>query len=191
MLTCDNLVLVVTCKPGKEDIVELQLGDSIYPLDPNVKIVHTSFTGLLLVYSKIEPWKAFWLTMVNPIAGASRIVPVEKCIITTDLTTISREFEKFISEKVAKRSLRCVNLEVFIRGNVFGDDVKKLLKDILYSNGISLKYKAEYDLKVEIINSMVIFTLMPRRSDRISHRIRLMLSKLKNSSKAPSRRPSS
>lgn len=174
MYTCNNLKLIVTTKPGKENVVELQVGDAIYFYDNDVKIIHTGYRGVLLVYTSLDSWQAFWKVMSNPIHGASRIVPVEICV-QANVSLIVNSLLKLVENK----RVREVSLEITVRGkHVNEDELKKMLRTSLLQKKIIIRYKAEYSAKVEVIDNIAIIALIPKDVDKVSKRINLMLKRL-------------
>jgi len=162
---------MVTTKPGKENVVELQVGDAIYFHDNDVRIVHTGYRGVLLVYTSLDSWQAFWKVMSNPIHGASRIVPVEICV-QADTSLIVSSLLKLVENK----KVREVSLEVSVRGkHVDEDELKKMLRTSLSQKKIIIRYRAEYSAKVEVIDNIAIIALIPKDIDKISKRMSLML----------------
>lgn len=171
MCTCNNLKLIVTAKPGKEDVVELQVGDAIYFHDNNVKIKHTSYRGVLLVYTSLSSWSAFWKVMSYIIHGASRIVPVEECVQADEHSIISG-----LLKLIKNKKLHEVSLEVTVRGKCVDEKrLRDVLREALLRERISVRYKAEYSAKVEVIDNIAIIAVMPKDLDKISRRIKLML----------------
>jgi len=169
--TCNNLKLIVTTKPGKENVVELQVGDAIYFHDNDVRIVHTGYRGVLLVYTSLDPWQAFWKVMSNPIHGASRIVPVEICV-QANTSLIVNSLLKLVENK----KVREVSLEVTVRGkHVDEDELKNMLRGSLLQKKILIKHKAKHSAKVEVIDNIAIIAIIPKDIDKISKRISLIL----------------
>ncbi len=176
LYSCENLKLIVTTKPGKERVVENQVGDSLYIMDPDVTIEHSRYPGVLLVYTSLDPWRAFWLVNAYPIHGASRIVVVECCV--------ENEFDKLLqcikSLLIKRVDNRRIGLEIAIRGRFFDKKVieKNLLK-LLKEMGFEPSFKGiEYELKIEVVDNIIAASIMPWRSDRVSRRIKKVIHKL-------------
>lgn len=174
MYECMNLKLIVTTKPGKERVVELQIGDSLYHYDPRVRIVYTRYRGVILVYSHLSPWQAFWKVMGYPIHGASRIVPVEVCV-DTRIDLILDALSKLLDRKRVSEAV----LEVVVRGNLIDEhDLKDSLQQLLMAKNIKLRYKADHAVKVEVADNITGLALIPRGIDKVSRKIREILRRI-------------
>lgn len=174
MYECADLKLIVTTKPGKERVVELQVGDSIYHYDSGVRIVHTQYRGVILVYSRLSPWQAFWKVMSYPIHGVSRIIPVEVCV-DTRIDTIVNALDKLLE----KKGVGEVVLEVVVRGNLIDErELKDNLQRLLMAKNIKLRYRADYAVKVEVIDNITGLVLIPRGIDKVSRKIKEILRRM-------------
>ncbi len=170
MIRCQGLKLLVTTKPGKEDTVELQIGDALFRIDSNVKIVKVKYPGVLLVYTNVELWKAFWSLMTLIPHGATRIVPVEYCL--EKISEAPSVIEKLVNEK----KVREVNLEIVVRGKHYNENsLRGIVKSVLRKLNVSIKYKASHSLKIETIDNIIVLALIPKGFDKISHRISSIL----------------
>ena len=170
MIKCQDLKLLVTTKPGKENVVELQIGDALFRIDNNLKIVKARYPGVLLVYTSIELWKAFWSLMTLIPHGATRIVPVEYCIEEAN------KVPHAIKELINKKNVREVNVEIVVRGEYYSEDyLKNTVKSVLKELNVIVKYKASHSLKIETVDNVVVLALIPKGLDKISHRIDYIL----------------
>ncbi len=176
MYVCKDLKLIVTTKPGKENVVENQVGDSLYIDDPNVRIVHTRYPGLLLVYTRLSPWRAFWLVNTYPIHAASRIVPIECCGYNIDSAL------KCIDELLSRprKYGEKLGVEITVRGSIIDrGELRNKIYKLIEKKGLRVVYKgATYELKVEIVDNIIGVSIMPWRADRISRRIREWIKRL-------------
>ncbi len=174
--SCKNLKLIVTTKPGKEEVVENQVGDSLYIEDMDVTVKHTKYSGVLLVYTNLSPWRAFWLVDTHPIHGASRIIVVE-CCTKSELNNLLQCIKSLLMKRVNDKR---IGLEIAIRGHlhnkkVIEESILKLLKEM----GFELAFKGiEYELKIEVIDNIITASIMPCGSDRVSRRIREIIRRL-------------
>lgn len=177
MYVCENLKLIVTTKPGKERIVENQVGDSIYLNDPDVKIVHTQYSGVLLIYTKLNPWRAFWLVNTYPIHGASRIVPVECCSYSR-IDEIFKCIKKLLSKPREYEAK--IGLEITLRGSLVNEkELKNIIYEVVEEKGLKIVFKnAKYELKIEVIDNIVGMSIIPWRMDRVSRRIKEWIKRL-------------
>ncbi len=170
MIKCQDLKLLVTTKPGKEDIVELQIGDALFRIDSNVRVVKVKYPGVLLVYTNAEPWRAFWNLMILIPHGATRIVPAEYCL--EEISEVPHTIEKLVSE----RNVHEVNIEIVVRGKHYTESsLKSIAKSILSKLNVNIKYKAAYSLKIETIDNIIVLALIPKGSDKVSRRINSIL----------------
>ncbi len=174
--SCKNLKLIVTTKPGKEEVVENQVGDSLYIEDINITIKRTKYSGVLLVYTSLSPWRAFWLVNTYPIHGASRIIVVE-CCTERELSKLLQCIKSLLMKHVNDKG---IGLEITIRGHLYNKkvieaNIFKLLKETEFE----LTFKGiEYELKIEVIDNIITASIMPWRSDRVSRRIKEIIRRL-------------
>ncbi len=184
MYVCEDLKLIVTTKPGKEKVVENQVGDSIYLNDPGIKIIHTRFSGVLLIYTKLNPWKAFWLVNTYPIHGASRIIPVE-CCSHSRISEVIECVKRLLSK--GREYEGKIGVEITIRGNFINkNELKNSIYRVIRELGLKIVFKnVKYELKVEVIDNIVGVSVMPWRMDRVSRRIKEWIKRLGISNSTP------
>jgi len=177
LYVCEDLKLVVTAKPGKEKVVENQVGDSIYLNDPDVRILHTRYSGVLLVYTKLNPWRAFWLVNTYPIHGASRIVPIECCSYSR-IDEVLRCVRKLLDKPRGYEGK--IGLEITVRGDYIDEkELKNVIYKVVEEKELEIVFKnAKYELKIEVIDNIVGASVMPWRMDRVSRRIREWVKRL-------------
>ncbi|MCD6301359.1 MAG: hypothetical protein J7L82_04735 [Staphylothermus sp.] len=72
-----NPVLIVTCRAGSEDWCEEEIGNVLFPHDPELKVVKTKYPGLLIVYSKLDPLKAYTISLSSEYGFVEKIIPVQ------------------------------------------------------------------------------------------------------------------
>ncbi len=69
-------VLIVTCKPGNEEWCESEIGNVLFHLDPELRIAKTRYSALLIVYSRIDPVKAYKHVKNYEYGFVANIIPV-------------------------------------------------------------------------------------------------------------------
>jgi tRNA(Ser,Leu) C12 N-acetylase TAN1 len=70
---------IVTTKYGKELRAELEIGDSIYELDPEVIIERSRYGGVLLVYTRLGYEEFIKKLIAYPPTAVERVVRVDHC----------------------------------------------------------------------------------------------------------------
>ncbi|ADI32334.1 hypothetical protein [Staphylothermus hellenicus] len=68
--------LIVTCKAGSEEWCEEEIGNVLFIHDPDVKVVRTRYPGLLLVYSNLDPYKAYVYALSSEYGFIKNIIPI-------------------------------------------------------------------------------------------------------------------
>ena len=79
------MLYVVTVKYGKEKAAELELGDAIFPHDPEVRIAQTEFGGVLLLDTVLDFDELIRTLSTFPPVNVERIVPVRECCRVEEL----------------------------------------------------------------------------------------------------------
>lgn len=69
-------VLIVTCRAGNEVWCKEEIGNVLFRHDPNIEIVQTAYAGLLLVYSDLDPYKAYAYAISSEYGYVEKIIPV-------------------------------------------------------------------------------------------------------------------
>ncbi len=70
-------ILIVTCRAGSEDWCEEEIGNILFPHDPDIKIEKTRYPGLLIIYSdKIDPIKAYTYAYAFEYGFVEKIIPI-------------------------------------------------------------------------------------------------------------------
>ncbi len=70
---------VLTVKYGKEKRAELEVGDSVFPYDINVRISRTRFKGVLVLETTLGFNELISVLSTYPPSVLERVVPVDKC----------------------------------------------------------------------------------------------------------------
>ena len=70
-------VLIITCRAGSEDWCEEEIGNVLFPYDPEVRVVKTKYPGLLIVYSKLDPLRAYTISLSSEYGFVEKIIPVQ------------------------------------------------------------------------------------------------------------------
>ncbi len=139
-------ILIVTCKAGNEEWCENEIGNILFPYDPDIKVVRTKYSGLLLVYSyKLDPNKAYRIAKSYEYGFVKNIIPVN--YYTRDMN----ELLSYIRSSISK--VKKIKLKVRVRGQ---RNLAKILWskiiEVLRQLGISHDPGAQYVLDVEVID---------------------------------------
>jgi len=168
--TCRDLKAIVTTLPGKEHLAIIEVGDAIFPHDPEVVIVRAPYPHVVLVYSKLNSWNIYGLIIANPPASVNRVVPVEECT-NTDINKILNSAISLLRRKL-RRSNVLVHVSCTCRGTSLSkSEVEKLIALKLKEDNLAIpviRFKdAEYELKVEVLGKITVLSLLPRGMDNV------------------------
>ncbi len=119
--------LLITCRAGNEEWCTEEIGNTIFPYDPNVRIERTRYPGLLLVYSKLSPATAYSIAMRREYGFVTRIIPVMVYGETSDPSILNKILD------LVKDGER-LKLRVRVRG-------KRGLSEKLWNNTIAILKK--------------------------------------------------
>lgn len=70
-------VLLVTCKAGNEEWCEEEIGNVIFIHDPEVVVERTKYPGLLIVYSNLDPSRAYRIALSSEYGFVKNIIPIQ------------------------------------------------------------------------------------------------------------------
>lgn len=70
-------VLLVTCKAGNEEWCEEEIGNVIFIHDPRVVVEKTKYPGLLIVYSNLDPGRAYRIALSSEYGFVTNIIPIQ------------------------------------------------------------------------------------------------------------------
>ncbi len=155
---------IITVKYGKELKAELEIGDSIFEADPEVKIRRSAYGGLLTVYTKLTHKKFLKHLLKYPPSTVERVVRVDFCCSPDDyMSCILREVS------VRKLSFREIRLG---RHAFLG---QKGSRELIKALGALTDSMAEKVLYVEPIDDIICFSLMKEGEDKIVREARKRL----------------
>lgn len=159
-------LVLVTTKPGKESMVEAEIADCLYRLDPSVKVERTGFKGVLKVYTSIPSRAAAKAIKRCWISHIGRAVPVDVIVRGLDLKAVVEaavELAKSVNGSVAVRFVK--------RGGKLGSttqveaEVGKALKERLR---LDIKLRdPDYEVRVEELGEEVLLSILSRE-DRVT-----------------------
>ena len=158
-------ILLVTCIPGNEEMCEYEVGNVIYPYDPNVVIEKTVFKGLLIVKTKLDPIKAFNILTSREYGFVEKIIPFQKIIYGSKVDKIVEAALELV-EKENVSDYICLQVRVRgIRG--LSSTIWASLADKLREKGLRISNKAEKCVFVESINDLFGVSLLPKNKVRV------------------------
>lgn len=139
---------IATVTYGKEGFAELEIGDALFSLDPEVNICRTPYRGVLLVKTSLTEDTVSRLLSVNPPSTLRRFMRVLFCCERSELT-------KCLDNNVAVLTKNYFgSLRVSERSGVSYEDVVKLLNMI----GYQLNRERDIILSVEPFRNFICFT---------------------------------
>ena len=146
---------VATVKYGKEEFAEREIGDALYPLDPEIRIDKTVHRGVLAVYTKLNRQELLNALKANPPSALERIVPIEFCCGVSDTQECVARNMRLLPPAVRR-------IRFGRKGSLHSEGVRRikdLLKDLMDPD-------AEEELLVEPLNSLVCFGIVRNGEDR-------------------------
>ncbi len=69
-------VLIITCRAGSEEWCLEEIGNTLFPYDPAIKVIKTRYPGLLLVYSSLEVDRAYRIASGSEYGFIVNIIPI-------------------------------------------------------------------------------------------------------------------
>ncbi len=153
------LILYATTEPWKLDRGEEEIGDVLYPLDPGL-VIERAYGTVLLVYSSLDPWRAFREVIKYPPAYVSRILPVE-AHLRPSLEEAADVVRRLTEVKGVKGP---VELEVRVRGECL--DEEKLYERVADTLP-GVRRKAGRLLRVEFACPIGVAGIVYDRLDRV------------------------
>ncbi len=147
---------IVTTKYGKELRAELEIGDSIYELDPDVIIERSKYRGVLLVYTKLGHEEFIKRLTMYPPTAVERVVRIDLCCSMNNVI-------ECVSSWLRSQSIKYSQV-FFGRVGSLGRDRAEELKHLL-----ELRRAMDVDtvIDVEPVDDHVCFGLLHRGEDRV------------------------
>ncbi len=69
-------VLLVTCRAGNEDWCVEEIGNVLFPYDHMIRVEKTRYPGLIIVYSNLDPLKAYNYALPHEYGFVKKIIPI-------------------------------------------------------------------------------------------------------------------
>ena len=141
--------LIVRHPAGKEYWAEQEIGDTLFPHDPNVEIKHTPYRGVILVYTSLPTEKAYQLTLRETYTSINKVIPATHC------TTIDKLKETLNS--ITEKCQPCARLDIHIRGQkakttITEEKIEKTLSQLK----LCVSRKCPKTLHIETIEEILI-----------------------------------
>jgi hypothetical protein len=147
----DETFLLVTVGHGKENQGALELGDALYHKDPKVRPLTTSFPGVLLLYTSLNPFRAYRLLISQILSYPHKIYPLTKNTYT---------IEKLL-QKNSEIEIRCE-----VRGNK--EKCKKetaKIKKLAQKHRLIIRPKSPIIIHIQGINETIGYTILPQKCE--------------------------
>ncbi|MEM4757087.1 MAG: hypothetical protein QW254_03490 [Desulfurococcaceae archaeon] len=141
-------VLLVTCRSGNTTLCMHEIGNVLFRLDPYVKVEPSKYPGLVMVFSNMDPLRAYRASSMREYGFVENIVPVicsfkgipgkellEQCIDKLRFETSN------IKIRVKARGIRGVSTSIF-----------REIKGLLLLRGIRHDPGSNTCLYVEIVD---------------------------------------
>ncbi|MEM4718391.1 MAG: hypothetical protein QXE81_06540 [Desulfurococcaceae archaeon] len=142
--------LIITCRGTSIDLCEHEIGNVLFPRDPDVKIERTSYQSVLLVYTHLDVDKAYAFCAHREYGFVENIIPIH-CTLTYPFEEeglskclSSLNIPKNIKLRVRARGIRGVSSSIY-----------HLAIEKLRSIGISHNSSSKTCLYIELINTTI------------------------------------
>ena len=149
---------IVTVRYGKEKRAELELGDSIFPYDNEVKVMKTNFKGVLILFTYLRFKDLINILSIHPPSTVERVVPVDICF------NISSNIESEILEYIRSKNL---NFGI-VRVGRYGSLGRELVHSIVVSINKYRNLSSTNVLHIEPINNEVCLGITRKDEDKFS-----------------------
>jgi len=154
--------IIVTCRPGNEELCEEEIGNALFEIDPNIVIEKTRFKGVLIVRSKEDLNRLFRRIKSGEYGFVERVVPLQ-IIVSKNVDEIVDKAIKLLPDKISE-----VCLKITIRGiRGLSSRIWSSLRKALLSRGIRVVKDAKYCIYVESVGDLIGVSFLEKNSDRV------------------------
>ncbi len=155
-------LLIVTCSPGNMGLCEQEIGNILYPYDPDIRIRWTRHKGVLIVDTRLDPMEAFRKLRSGEYGFVRRIVPLQK-IVDPAVESIIRAVEEILEYGLDKVCLR-----IRIRGiRGLSSRVWNSVRELLTRRGIRVSRDAPKCIYIEGVDQIIGVSLLGNGEDRV------------------------
>ncbi|MEB3779847.1 MAG: hypothetical protein GSR85_06420 [Desulfurococcales archaeon] len=153
MPLCPSAIAV--SKPKRDTWMEEELLDTLIPWDPNAQIKPSGFPGVLLVYTKLDPYQLGRIISSGYHAFVKRVVPAQRCLISPSRHDLLREIEEIVMKYRPGR----IRLSTSIRGTGKTIITHSVIEEFLRGLNVVIYRKSKTMLCIESVNELFIITL--------------------------------
>jgi len=156
----DRNTYVLTVRYGKERLAELEVGDALFPADPNVELKRTTFGGVLVLCTTLRFSELLNILLAFPPSTLERVVPIITCCDANnnDVDVVGCLVNAVISKKLKYGKVR------FGRRGCLSKDQLRLLEKKLRE--FSAPY-SDNSLLVEPLNNVVCIGVVKDDMDKL------------------------
>ncbi|MEM1537301.1 MAG: THUMP domain-containing protein [Candidatus Nezhaarchaeales archaeon] len=161
-------LIIITCEKGKEEQALIEFLDCVYHADLNVKVEKTSFPGVLIATSSIEPRSLLRVLRSYNVKNIKRAIPVDK-LVPADLDHVLQAALELCVKQLKPPSTFAVKCER--RGRAFRSSLEV---EVLVGEELRRKLGCKVDLKrpdylvcIEVVDGHAGVTLLSK--DEYSH----------------------
>lgn len=156
-------LILVTTKPGREEIGEIEVLDCLLRYDPTVEVRRTEFAGVLLVETALSPRIASDLLRKFEMTSVLKVIPFDVCI-KTDIKEIVAAVVQLTSGLINSSSTFAVACTR--RGRLIGSsvEVERIIGEAL-TKAFGAKVNLEnpmFLIRIEIVGEVAGITLERR-----------------------------
>ncbi len=149
-------ILIITCKPGGELKASLEIGDALFKYDTTVRVEPQGHhRGVVLVWSKLPPYKAYALLVSQVLSYPYRIVP---------LFPDPHQLKPLVTK--LREQIACVNIRCEARGAL--DKCNELTLKALTTLGLRMcrkKREGKHTLHIEGADDIIGYSILPDNCD--------------------------
>lgn len=146
----DTPKLIITCRGTSIDLCEHEIGNVLFPRDPDVRIQRTNYQGVLLVYTLLSVDKAYATSAHREYGFVENIIPIQ-CALNYPF-----EEEKLVNCLNSLNLPKVVKLRVRSRGvRGVSSNIYNFVIEKLRSMGITHSSISKICLYIELIEKTI------------------------------------
>ena len=155
--------LLVTTGKGKENQAIVEILDILFECDQEAYGIKTNFDGVVLIYTKLDPFKALSIIRKNPTSVVFKVVPLERCV-KTSLNNIVNTGLELAKKRIKKNNtfiVDCIRRGRYVESSVVVE--RTLGARIIKELGAKVSFKnPEYIVRVEVLGEIACISVVKR-----------------------------
>jgi len=155
--------LLVTTKHRKEELAKVEILDTLYPFDPEVKVEKVSTNNLLVKLKNIRRKEAIELLRVRSTAYIYRIIPVDLILRTCDESSLKKLCLELAKSKIPSGvtfAVRCRKRgKVIKNSSEFERELGRMIRESI--EGVKVKLRnPSYIVMVQVLGEAAFISII-------------------------------